>query len=74
MTPEAYFKKLQSHDWYYQYSDDHGAWQKGRSQAMELQSIAAEGGIYGKMYEEYSAAMFDKEIPKPQLEQYLKFK
>ena len=27
---------LQHHDWYYQYSDDHKAWDKGKNQADEI--------------------------------------
>jgi len=27
---------LKSHDWYYQYSDDHSVWQRGRDQADEI--------------------------------------
>jgi hypothetical protein len=27
---------LKSHDWYYQYSDDHTVWQRGSAQAEEI--------------------------------------
>ena len=27
---------LKSHDWYYQYSDDHSVWQRGRDQEGEI--------------------------------------
>ena len=27
---------LSKHDWYYEYSDDHRAWSKGRDQAEEI--------------------------------------
>jgi len=31
--------KLQNHDWYYAYSDDHSYWTRGRQQKMELEAM-----------------------------------
>ena len=40
MDQIEYFKKLQSHDWYYDYSDDNRVWEKGRRESQRLQAIA----------------------------------
>ena len=32
MSNQEFLKMLQAHDWYYGYSDDHGAWRKGQQQ------------------------------------------
>jgi hypothetical protein len=31
-------KKLQYHDWYYHYSDDHSVWRRGEEQGVQIQS------------------------------------
>jgi hypothetical protein len=77
MSPEQYLKELKSHDWYYNYSDDHSVWTKGRNNAHRLQAIAAEIGILGKMFDDYSRWVFmdrsDREnTPEPTLENYIK--
>ena len=51
MDQIEYFKKLQSHDWYYDYSDDNRVWEKGRRESQRLQAIAQEMPIYLVMYE-----------------------
>ena len=75
MQPKEYLTKLKQHDWYYNYSDDHSVWTKGRDNAHRLQAIAAEGGILGKMYEDYSKWIFmdrteREQTPEPSIEDY----
>jgi hypothetical protein len=43
MTLEEYKKELQQHDWYYEFSDDHGVWQRGERASARLSRIAREG-------------------------------
>jgi transposase-like protein len=38
-TLDDYTKALQSHDWYYMYSDDHRVYKKGRESADLIQSM-----------------------------------
>ncbi len=51
---------LKSHDWYYEYSDDHKVWQRGRDQRDEIrrqQDICCGlglGEIAQQMVEKYS--------------------
>lgn len=37
---KEYIKALESHDWFYNYSDDHQAWMKGLSEKQNLRSLA----------------------------------
>jgi len=76
MDIQEFFKLLENHDWYYQYSDDHRAWTKGRNENQRLQSIIQEVPLYTKMYLAMSDYMFKpleerKDLVKPKLEDYL---
>ena len=76
MSPADYLDELRRHDWYYNYSDDHSVWTKGRNNAHRLQAIAAEGGILGKIYEDYSKWVFmdlseRENTPEPTLVNYI---
>jgi len=76
MEIAEYFKELQKHDWYYNYSDDHRAWVKGNENTKRLQAIAQEKPILGRMYTEYSTWIFsdletrEKGTP-PKVEDYI---
>jgi len=76
MSTADYLDELRRHDWYYNYSDDHSVWTKGRNNAHRLQAIAAEGGILGKMFEDYSKWIFmdrseRENTPEPTLTNYI---
>lgn len=38
---KQYLKALESHDWFYSYSDDHAAYMKGISESYQLRNLAA---------------------------------
>ena len=40
-----YFKELQRHDWYYEYSDDHKVWEKGKNNLKRIQAVAQESEV-----------------------------
>jgi hypothetical protein len=50
-------KLLQSHDWYYEYSDDHLYWHQGHREWIEIQalreSLAARGVNTDDLLEQY---------------------
>jgi len=76
MDLAGYFKSLESHDWYYNYSDDHRAWSKGSEESRRLQSIAQENPTLLRMYNDYSNWVHmtpedRREAPEPVLEDYL---
>ena len=49
MTKERFVKMLKSHDWFYQWSDDHSKWTRGcqqRAAIMEAKKELGEDGEY----------------------------
>lgn len=76
MTPSEYFEELVKHDWYYQYADDHRAWEKGSTNSKKLQAIAQENDTLIKMYKDYADYVFKplderENTEAPQLIDYL---
>lgn len=53
MTNEEFFRMLESHDWFYEYSDDHGVWTKGKENKKRIQATAQENPLFSRMYSEY---------------------
>lgn len=54
MTKEKFTKMLESHDWFYQWSDDHSKWMRGceqRRKILEAKSQLGEDGEY--LFEKY---------------------
>lgn len=72
MTLQEFYDELNSHDWYYMYSDDHRVWSAGERDRKRLQELSKqiEGGQ--KLYEEFFEHHFSGEIfgtteaPKPE--------
>ena len=76
MAPSEFFKLLEKHDWYYQYSDDHRAWEKGSNESKRIQAIAQEIPLFLDMYRDYSKFMFlpldeREQVTRPELKDYL---
>lgn len=76
MTIVEFWGKLVRHDWYYEYSDDHGAWQRGQASKKALQAQCQENELFSRMYVDYSDWIFKsvperKEVDPPKLEDYL---
>jgi len=76
MEPSEFFKLLEKHDWYYQYSDDHRAWEKGSNESKRIQAIAQEIPLFLDMYRDYSKFMFlpldeREQVTRPELKDYL---
>lgn len=75
MNVADYFKALKGHDWYYEYSDDHRVWTRGRDNSRKLQAIAQEQPVLSRMYRDYADWIYmspkerDCKIP-PKLEDY----
>ena len=55
MTNEEYFAKLQSHDWFYEYSDDHSVWQRGGKSLAELKNLAKDNDVFATMFSDYNS-------------------
>ena len=64
---QEFYDMLATHDWSYQYSDDHGQWQKGSDMQKRLVNIMRGGGKYEQLYKDYRTWFFssDGDIVKP---------
>jgi len=76
MDASEFFTLLEKHDWYYQYADDHRAWEKGNMESKRLQAIIQENDMWTRMYLAYSDYMFkpleEREgLERPQLKDFL---
>lgn len=79
MTVEEYFKELRSHDWFYEYSDDHSVWRKGLDNRSKLYSLAKENDVFALMLNDYNhyinAVIMNgpqqEEVSIPELKDYL---
>ena len=52
MTKEEFIKLVQSHDWYYHYSDDSRYYNAGRVSANNIMSALKENPEYQVIYDE----------------------
>lgn len=59
---DEFYDMLRFHDWYYEFSDDHQVWKKGKQARAVLKSAAEAGGpAYQKLYEGFAEHMFSGE-------------
>jgi hypothetical protein len=49
-----YERLLATHDWTYEYSDDHSVWQRGRAERAVLQALAQQLDPEHKLWQEYA--------------------
>lgn len=52
-TVETYLALLHSHDWNYEFSDDHSVWTRGREQEKRLMDLKYEFDRDGKLWDDY---------------------
>ena len=48
-----YLELLKAHDWFYEYSDDHEAWKKGRANEQYLINLAQNNEAFQLMFERH---------------------
>jgi len=67
MTPEEenYIKLLKSHDWYYDYSDDHSVWRRGSEAYGRLRSMQKNLDPTGAIWNEHAPNDFKMKQPEP---------
>jgi hypothetical protein len=58
MTPQEFDRACATHDWTYNYSDDHGMWKLGEQQAQVLQWAMQEDNRLVQLYRLWSAYQF----------------
>lgn len=72
MSPEEFYDKCASHDWYHAYSDDHNVWRRGEAAEHELRKIAATDERLQSIFDQWRDHMFTGEAygseraPKPE--------
>lgn len=54
---EEYIKALMHHDWFYDYSDDHGVWRKGKENQDKLFALSHSGEAFKMAYDSISKYM-----------------
>lgn len=68
LTLFDFYKMLESHDWTYQYSDDHRYWKKGSDEARQIDHVLEMQGSdkneYRELYNAYADYIW-REGPKP---------
>jgi len=71
MNLPEFYDQLDRHDWYYEWSDDHGVWERGSSDANRLAQIAKESPVHQKLHNDFTEHKFSGEswgtekAPKP---------
>lgn len=67
MTPEQenYIKLLKSHDWYYDYSDDHSVWRRGSEAHSRLRGLQKSIDPTGEIWNEHAPTDFKMKQQEP---------
>lgn len=71
MKLSAFYRLLEKHDWYFEFSDDHRVWTDGQSELESIERYAKTSDKHMKLYEDYKRHMFtgklwgNEQAPKP---------
>jgi hypothetical protein len=67
MTPEEekYVQLLKSHDWYYDYSDDHRVWRAGSAAYSQLRGMQKNLDPQGEIWNKYAPDDYKIKPPAP---------
>jgi|TARA_B100002019_G_scaffold293224_1_gene319469 hypothetical protein len=57
---DTYIKLLQVHDWYYDYSDDSGVWNKGYAERKAMNRLQEKHDPDNKIWNEYAPQMWQR--------------
>lgn len=60
-----YWTKLNAHDWFFEYSDDHRVWTKGRDSESHIKACAKLSPEHQKLYDDFKAHKWEQ-LPKPE--------
>jgi len=61
---QAYHDALRSHDWSFEYSDDHSVWQRGRAQLGELQHLQKQCDPDFTIWNRFAPSGYQRKISK----------
>lgn len=71
LTLQAFYDRLERHDWYYDWSDDNSVWRRGRAEATALKAISQQSPEHMALFTAYSVHKFtgkpwgNEQQPKP---------
>jgi hypothetical protein len=71
MTPQQFWDACEAHDWWYEMSDDHSVWKRGRAARDQLHKDAQRSEVHKAIYQgfiDYNNALVkdDKSVRKPE--------
>lgn len=65
---QDFYKALESHDWFYDYSDDGSVYRRGRAEEDRIGKATATSPAHKALYDAFRAYIYDKkEKPTPPL-------
>ena len=64
MTLADYYDRLDRHDWFYHYTDDHRVWTQGADEADKLWALGRQSPAHAELYAEF-LRHHSKGAPKP---------
>ena len=75
---KRFYERLERLDWYYEYADDHRAWEAGHYAYSGIRAEAMSDPVKEKMFKDYSEHAYSgpafktgtEQKPKPKLEDY----
>lgn len=76
MTLKEFFQELETHDWYYAWSDDSRVYRSGSANEERLRKEALTDPVKARMIDDWSKHMFNGEAwstvqpPRPKLNDY----
>lgn len=71
MTNQEFFSLCSTHDWYYQYSEDSGVYNRGHTQSVRLSRLAGTNPTFAKIYKDWCLYINPlKEMDIPKVENY----
>jgi hypothetical protein len=70
MNIEQFFIEASSHDWFYDYSDDHRVWTNGHENKQRLYSLAEGNNVKEKIMSEFRAYTLGQR-ERPSLDEFI---
>lgn len=73
MELKDYYNELENHDWFYEYSDDQGVWERGRDSLKNIQTLSKNSDEHQKLYDGFCKHHFSgkpwgiEKQPKPEI-------
>lgn len=61
MKLKEFYEQLEAHDWFYEWSDDHSVWGRGKEDRDRLKEISKESREHGVLFTQWHDHMFSGE-------------